>query len=322
MSNKKFIMLKRVVYDKLKACNLCPRNCGVNRIKGELGFCKVPLHSKLCKELTHYAEEPDLIPTYSLYFSGCNMRCLTCSNAFMLDNESEHISFVDCQKLAARIDAKVNAKKVNSLFLLGGEATCNLYDILDILDNMKTSLPIVWNSNMYFSEDASQVIGEFADVFLADIKFGCDKCAQEISNTPNYLSTVLNNIEKMVNSNKRVVIRHLALSGHCECCTKPILKFIANKFPNLPLGIISLIPNGDNSIKAPSKNELKRIDELINELNLKKIEYQLDHNDTNNISSFDDDNKVMESLLHIRKDGTIVLQDVTGDMINLLKKIQ
>ena len=316
MSNKKFIELKNIRYNIMMSCQLCPRKCKVDRISGEIGFCGVPLHSKICKELTHYAEEPELVPTYSLYFSGCNMRCSSCSNAFMLDNDKITQPFIGCEELAKRIDNKVISKAVKSLFLLGGEATCNLYDIVDTISYMKTKPLIVWNSNMYYSEEAFAVIKEFADVFLADIKFGCNECAEKISRTPFYLGTVINNIENVIKLNKKVVIRHLALSGHFDCCTKPILELVAKSFPNQQVGIISLIPNGLNDIKAPSHEEINRIEKLIEKLELKKITYDINSSLTE--SNEGAKTKTMESILHIRKDGTILIQDVTKEIIRII----
>ena len=64
----------------LQSCELCERKCKVNRLKGEKGFCGVGKEAKIFGAHTHWGEEPELVPSATLFFAGCTMRCCYCQN--------------------------------------------------------------------------------------------------------------------------------------------------------------------------------------------------------------------------------------------------
>jgi putative pyruvate formate lyase activating enzyme len=315
MSNNKILKLAENVKMLMNSCSLCPRNCGANRNLGEIGFCGVRQHSTLCKELVHYAEEPELVPTYSSYFSGCNMRCQYCSNAIMLlpDEIGEKI---DHAALATRIDHALD-NGAKTIFFLGGEPTCCLYDIMLVVANIRSYAPVVWNSNMYIAPEAFELVLQIADVFLADIKFGCEQCAWKLAETPVYLETVQNNIKMAYAAGKRVIIRHLPLAGHLDCCTMPVLEWIATNCPDAPVGILPLMPPSSTKLKPPQPMESDKIKVAIKRLGLVEIDYVI----SNELPKVGGDTRSVESMLHIRRDGSILVQDTTVEMLNIFNKL-
>jgi putative pyruvate formate lyase activating enzyme len=309
------LTLAKKVAELMSSCSICPRNCGCNRNIGETGFCGVKQHSTLCKELVHYAEEPELVPTYSIYFSGCNMRCRSCSNAFMLSPEKTGMA-IDHEALARRIDRALE-KGSKTVFFLGGEPACSLYDVILTLANMKSPAPVVWNSNMYISPAAFDIVLQISDIFLADFKFGCEKCALDLAQTPAYLENVRRNIKAACDSGKRAIVRHLALSGHFDCCTQPVLKWVAENCPDSPVGIMSLMPPPNTKLAPPTPAEYAEIDSEIQRLGLEKVNYVID----SSLTELGNPDKTAESALHIRRDGSIAVQDTSGAIFNILKKL-
>src|SRR4030043_326580 len=70
-------------FSLLESCSICPRKCGINRLKNELGFCKTGLNPKVCSFMPHHGEEPPISGTQgsgTIFFSHCNMNCVYCQN--------------------------------------------------------------------------------------------------------------------------------------------------------------------------------------------------------------------------------------------------
>lgn len=315
MINKNIIKLAKKATDLMSSCSICPRNCGCDRNSGEVGFCGVGQVSKLCKELVHYTEEPELVPTYSIYFSGCNMRCEYCSNAVMLfpDKVGEAI---DHSALADRADRALKSGS-RTIFFLGGEPACSLRDVILTLANIQSPAPVVWNSNMYIAPEAFELVLQISDVFLADLKFGCEKCALELAKTPAYLENVQRNIKIAHDAGKRIIIRHLPLSGHFDCCTKPVLEWIAANCPDAPVGILPLMPPNNTTLKPPRKNECDKIKSEVQRLGLSEIDYVI----SNTLPNVEATTRTVESALHIRRDGSIAVQDTSGEILDILNKL-
>ena len=62
-----------------KTCNLCPRECGVDRTAGEVGFCGCPGELRVAKTMLHKWEEPALAGSGgsgAIFFGGCTLQCL------------------------------------------------------------------------------------------------------------------------------------------------------------------------------------------------------------------------------------------------------
>jgi putative pyruvate formate lyase activating enzyme len=88
------------------------------------------------------------------------------------------------------------------------------------------NVPVVWNSNSYYSEETAQLLVGFVDVYLLDFKYGPSNCAERISDAPDYWEVCARN-HLDAKKNGELIIRVLVLPGHLECCTKPILNWIA-----------------------------------------------------------------------------------------------
>ena len=109
---------------------------------------------------------------------------------------------------------------------MGGEPTTWLKQWLETFKHVGVNVPVVWNSNSYYSEETARLLAGFVDVYLLDFKYGPGDCAERISDAPDYWQVCTrNNLD--ANKNGELIIRVLVLPGHLECCTKPILNWIA-----------------------------------------------------------------------------------------------
>jgi putative pyruvate formate lyase activating enzyme len=111
--------------------------------------------------------------------------------------------------------------------LVGGEPTPWLRQWLETFKHLKVNIPVVWNSNTYYSPETAQLLAGFIDVYLLDFKYGPSDCAQRISDAPNYWEVCTRN-HLEARKYGELIIRVLVLPNHLECCTKPILNWIAD----------------------------------------------------------------------------------------------
>ena len=209
---------------ELENCNLGPRQCGVNRIKGEAGYCSVRGEGIIVREMINRFEESFFNPSHQIYFPGCNLRCSYCTV------EGWNLNVPEVGLRRQDVIKAINHAESKSLNLLGGEPAVNLLAILNLLFQVEYHNDIVWNSNMYYNEIVAEITSHFVDVYLADFKCWNEKCCCEILDAVDYRDVAMKNIKKAL-ENKRVVMRHLIMPGHLDCCLEPIVRWIAEEIP-------------------------------------------------------------------------------------------
>ncbi len=258
----------------LENCRLCERRCGVDRRQGDLGFCGVGAGSRLASEFLHLGEEPELVPSHTLFFCGCTFRCAYCQNwDFALDPDAG--SPADPADLAARIASGFSQGSRNANFV-GGNPDPHLHTILDIVRRLAPDcayLPLVWNSNMYLSAEAMELTAGVMDIYLGDFRYGNDACAERYSEARDYFAVVSRNFLAAARQGE-VMLRHLVLPGHLDCCTRPIMRWTAEQLPEVYFNLMfqyrpeyraSLFPGMDRRL---SPEEKSRAREMANALKL------------------------------------------------------
>lgn len=217
----------RAAWRVLESCELCERKCGAERLSGEVGECRAPLGLSVSSTFEHRGEESFFVPSFTVFFYSCTFHCKFCQNheISQVDDVPAH-GFMSEIELARRIDAHAYCRNVN---FVGGEPTPYLPFVLRTLDEVSADVPVVWNSNFYQSERAMRLLSGVIDVYLSDFKFGNDRCAQSLSGISGYWATVSRNHVSAF-ADAELVVRHLVMPGHIECCTKPVLGFLAEHF--------------------------------------------------------------------------------------------
>jgi putative pyruvate formate lyase activating enzyme len=203
-------------------CELCERMCAVDRA-AKIGYCGVS-NSKVASKFVHWGEEPELVPSYTIFFSGCTFKCIFCQNWDI--SQSNAGSRIEPEQLASDIQRRFGP--IRNVNWVGGEPTPNLPYIIEVLDSCSATIPQVWNSNMYMTEDCMKLLDGIIDLFLTDFKYGNDRCAHRLSGAKDYFSVVARN-HLLASKQCELIIRHLVMPGHIECCTKPVLDWISEK---------------------------------------------------------------------------------------------
>lgn len=202
-------------------CVFCPRRCRVDR-RVETGVCGVT-EPRIASDFMHLGEEAPLIPSHTIFFAGCNLRCVYCQN-WDISHNPQLGMYISPSSLARRIEQHRSEGSRNVNFV-GGDPAPNLYFILKTMHLTTVNIPVVWNSNMYLSRESMQLLEGFVDLYLTDFKYGNDECARRLSDISNYMEVVGTN-HKWARDAGDMIIRHLVLPGHLECCSLPLMQWI------------------------------------------------------------------------------------------------
>jgi putative pyruvate formate lyase activating enzyme len=204
---------------RMQPCRLCERQCKVNRLSGETGFCGLEHRLRLfaCSNLYN---EGLLVgsPTLGIYLSGCAFRCRTCYRQESWD--AEHGTLFTPEHLAAMLDDAATSGSRSWMFL-GGNPDQSVLGILEALQFTKSDTPVVWNTALWSTPEILTVLREIVDIWIIDIKFGNNECAVRESGVSDYVETIARNIE-LLKDEAHVIFRHGVQREHGECCTAPI----------------------------------------------------------------------------------------------------
>ncbi|MFW6117522.1 MAG: radical SAM protein [Thermoproteota archaeon] len=224
-TKKSYLDLKIEISKKImESCHFCARRCEVNRLAGKKGYCGCGRGITISSIFPHLGEEPELVPSGTIFTSGCTMQCLHCQN-WRISQQIEKGTVYKPEKLAEKVEGlrKNGCRNIN---LVGGEPTPWMEQWLKTFKHVTVNAPVVWNSNSYYSPETAQLLAGFTDVYLLDFKYGSDECAENISDSPGYWERCIRN-HLEAKKYGELIIRVLVLPDHLECCTKPILKWIA-----------------------------------------------------------------------------------------------
>lgn len=218
-------------------CTLCPRRCGVDRTRGERGFCACPDTALVAKTMLHPWEEPALSPegrSGAVFFGGCTLMCSYCQNRA-----------ISCGAVGKAVDAVQLRHIFEDLIAQGAQnidlvtPTHFLPTILPALRPM-LSVPVVYNCGGYERVETLRSLEGAVDVFLPDLKYADDALARRLSAAADYFAVATAAIEEMYRQVgapqwdgdrlvRGVLIRHLILPGQVENSLK-VLDWIGEHF--------------------------------------------------------------------------------------------
>lgn len=223
---------------ELEKCKICPHNCGVNRLNGNIGRCKSNGNIKLAMASIHNFEEPCISGengSGTVFFSNCNMNCVFCQN-YKISQQGlgREISIEELAEIFIDEQNK-NAENINLV-----TPTMYVYHIIEaikIAKNKGLKIPIVYNSNGYENVETIKKLDGYIDIYLPDLKYYDDDLAFKYSGVKNYFENAASAIKEMYNQvgspvldengmmKKGLIIRHLVLPNNLQN-SKDVLKWI------------------------------------------------------------------------------------------------
>ena len=201
----------------------------VDRASGRRGACRLDWDVYVHTAFLHMGEESPLVPSGTIFYGGCNFTCVFCQN-YDVSQTAARSGFKATPKSLALLQDLLAARGARNINHVGGDPTPSLHVIMESLIHVKSDIPQLWNSNMYMSTEAMEILVDVIDIWLPDFKWGNNKCARRLSIVPNYVETVTRNLA-IAARHGDMIIRHLVMPNHVECCTKPVLKWIADNLP-------------------------------------------------------------------------------------------
>jgi putative pyruvate formate lyase activating enzyme len=169
-------------------CRLCPRQCGVNRRNGELGFCRAPAAVMVYSAHPHFGEERSLVGkggSGTLFFSNCNLRCVFCQN-WPIAHEGHGRSVSD-ERLAAMMLRLQEIGCHNINLVTPTHVMPNILNALQIACRQGLRLPLVYNTSGYERLEMLKILDGVIDIYLPDMKYmDADKAAQYSSGAADY----------------------------------------------------------------------------------------------------------------------------------------
>ena len=272
--------------ERLQKCEICPHNCKVNRLDGQIGRCKCNDKVKIALASIHYFEEPCISGkngSGTIFFSNCNLNCKFCQN-YEISQEGKGVEIT--VKELANIFIKQQEKKAHNINLV--TPTMYVYQIIEAIKIAKKNglnIPIIYNSNGYENVETIKNLKGYIDVYLPDLKYYDNELAFKFSGIKNYFefaSKAILEMYKQVGSPKfdkdgniikGLMIRHLGLPNNIEN-TKKVLKWIKE---NIDEDVyINIMAQYFPTYKA---NEIKELNRKLSKEEYEEIEnfvYKLD----------------------------------------------
>lgn len=202
-------------------CTLCPRQCGVNRTAGQLGFCRMTSRLRAARAALHFWEEPVISGqkgSGAVFFSGCTLGCAFCQNGEISKNGfGAEISSGALRQIFEKL-IQQGAENINLV-----TPTHFLPSILPAL-TPKLPVPVVYNCGGYERVETLRELDGLVDIYLPDLKYADSELAEHLSAARDYFQVATRAIEEMVRQTgpcivengllkRGTVIRHLVLPG-------------------------------------------------------------------------------------------------------------
>ena len=241
---------------RLASCDICPRECRVNRLQDELGYChsgRLPVVSTAC---AHHGEEPALSGTRgsgTIFFGNCNMRCIYCQNyQISQDWRNQKRNEIDCLTLADR------------MLYLQDELGCHNINLVSpshfvpqilraVVEAVPGGLrvPLVYNSSGYDSVATLRELDGVISVYLPDLRYASDKWAGKFSASPHYVVWARQAIEEMYRqvgdlvvdesgvAQRGLIVRHLILPNGLAGSEESLTWLVREVSPTVTVSIMS-----------------------------------------------------------------------------------
>jgi len=220
----------------LADCRFCAHDCGVNRLAGEVGRCHAGAEARFFSAQMEVSDELELIPTFAVALSGCDLRCDFCITGAASWNARAGLGLA-AAVMAERAEAALQ-DGARTVMVLGGEPTIHLPGVLEFVSLLPDTAKLVWKTNAHGSAQARELLDGIFDVWLPDFKFGNDACAQRLAKVSNYGRVVSENL-LWAAAQGELIVRHLLMPGHVECCWRPVATWLAENLPGVKVNLRS-----------------------------------------------------------------------------------
>ena len=226
----------------MKECRVCPRNCGVDRLSDQKGFCRAGAEIILARAALHMWEEPCISGkegSGAVFFSGCSLGCKFCQNGQISRGQTG--KKVTADRLAD-IFLELQQQKANNINLVtAGHFLPQVAEAIEKSRNRGLQIPVVYNSSGYEKSEMLKLLEGLVDIYLPDFKYMDPELAEKYSYARDYPEVAREALKEMVRQTgtpefdrqgimkKGVIVRHLLLPGHVKD-SRRVLEYLLSTY--------------------------------------------------------------------------------------------
>ncbi len=193
----------------LSPCRLCPRECHVDRLHGEVGSCNAGSILTISSYHQHFGEEPPLVGRHgsgTIFLAHCNLHCVYCQNYEISQRGMGHeTTLQECSRMMLRLQA-LGCHNIN--FVTPTPWIPQIVEALRIAQDEGLHVPIVYNCGGYESVETLKLLEGIVDIYMPDIKYADDGCAKKYSDAPHYWDVVRKALKEMHRQVGDLVLDH------------------------------------------------------------------------------------------------------------------
>ena len=240
----KFAQRIEEAYAIFESCHLCPRGCGVNRKKGDKGFCRAPLKPVVFGAHPHFGEEMPLVGRYgsgTIFFSNCNLRCIFCQNwPISIEGKGKEIEDEDLARMMLSLQ-DIGCHNIN--VVTPTHVMPNILNATRIALKKGLRLPLVYNTSGYELLEIVKLLDGIVDIYMPDMKYmdsgQSEKYSSGASDYPEVTQRAVIEMNRqvgvlMTDANgialRGLIIRHLVMPNRVAG-TEKFVKWVAQTLP-------------------------------------------------------------------------------------------
>jgi len=240
----KLVQRVKQAYAVFENCQLCPRKCGVNRLRGEKGFCRAPVKPVIFSYHPHFGEEMSLVGrngSGTIFFSNCNLRCIFCQNwPIAHEGRGKEVQDEDLADMMLHLQ-KMGCHNIN--LVTPTHVMPNILNATQIALKKGLHLPLMYNTSGYERIEILKILEGVVDIYKPDMKYmDADKAAKYSSGASDYPEVTKRAIlemhrqvgvlklDKQGIAFRGVIIRHLVMPNRVAG-TEKLVKWVAEVLP-------------------------------------------------------------------------------------------
>jgi len=251
----------------LADCHICPRECGVNRLAGEVGFCGVAADAVVASWGPHFGEEAPLVGrggSGTIFFAGCSLRCMFCQNC---DISHQVVGTVMPPERLAGLMLELERGGCHNINLVTPtHVTVQILEAIEVARRRGLTVPTVYNCGGYEKVETLRRCEGLIEIYMPDTKFTDPAFAEKVAAAPDYpelMFAALREMHRQVGdliieggvATRGLLVRHLVMPGGLETACR-VVDFLADELG--PHTYVNIMAQYRPLFRAPEVPEINR----------------------------------------------------------------
>ncbi len=228
-------------YRRLSRCELCPRRCRVNRVRGERGFCRTGLRAKVASAGPHFGEERPLVGyggSGTIFFSECNLRCAFCQNwDISQEGVGRETGLPDLARTMLSLE-RTGCHNIN--FVTPSHVVPQILGAVTLAARRGLTVPLVYNTSGYDAVETLRLLDGVVDIYMPDLKWVSPEVGERLAGAPDYWDVAREAVKEMHRqvgdlvldergiAVRGLLVRHLVMPGDLAG-TEEVMRFLAEE---------------------------------------------------------------------------------------------